>query len=402
MPVDGSPSPSRVLEQILDFPVISLPTTERIQADFLFNQFISHCEPFQSSSPYKRTTLVRLTYEHSRSKDVFLHLFFTFLDDNHGDIQARHEAANFGRGLSRFAGFGSHAGRTPTRDREVEGVVNAFAEYLFENFFLPLKAAVSKTPQQTPTALSAPSLENVIGTPARLSTLYRDCLVRDHNRCVVTRAFNFPEAANRADRSASPKDDDERPLDFDHDDFDELEVAHIIPRSIMSAKAAGGQLELSKSKKIALSILNMLDPGVVHVIGGVNIDRPTNAITLTGRAHECFGLFQISFEALDGPTHSEHTYRIHSSNQAVVHMLKLPVTCTLFPSSNCSIDPPSPQLLALHRAIAIILEFSGAGEYIDRIIRDMEELSVRNDGSVELGRIVSLRLGGWLDSAAGR
>lgn len=61
---------------------------------------------------------------------------------------------------------------------------------------------------------------------------------------MVTRAFNFPEAANRADRSASPKDDDERPLDFDHDDFDELEVAHIIPRSIMSAKAAGGQLEL--------------------------------------------------------------------------------------------------------------------------------------------------------------
>lgn len=144
----------------------------------------------------------------------------------------------------------------------------------------------------------------------------------------------------------------------------------------------------------------MFDPGVVHLIEGPGIDRPANAISLTPNAHKRFGLFHFSFEALDGSHHPRHTYKIHSSKRAVSQSLKLPVIRTLFLSPNHTIDPPSERLLALHRAIAVVLELSAAGEYIDRIIRDMEELWVRSDGSVELGRIVSLRLGGWLDGIA--
>lgn len=74
----------------------------------------------------------------------------------------------------------------------------------------------------------------------------------------------------------------------------------------------------------------------------------------------------------------------------------IPVTRTLFVTDTHTIDPPSPRLLAVHRAIAHILHLSGAGRYIDHVLRDMETNLVRADGSSELGLLVGLRLGGWV------
>lgn len=141
----------------------------------------------------------------------------------------------------------------------------------------------------------------------------------------------------------------------------------------------------------------MFDPDVIHLIEGSNIDRPSNAISLAADLHTCFGLFKLTFEAVDSITSTDHTYTINSSNALVRSSYNLPVTRALLLSPHHTIDPPSVKLLALHRAIARILELSAAGTYIDRIIRDMEEVWVRSDGSAELGRIVGLKLGGWLD-----
>jgi hypothetical protein len=73
----------------------------------------------------------------------------------------------------------------------------------------------------------------------------------------------------------------------------------------------------------------------------------------------------------------------------------LPVVRTLYLTENQTIEPPSPRLLALHRAIANILHFSVVGDYINTILRDMEWKDTRADGSTELGRLVTLGLGGW-------
>ncbi|KAK2806995.1 hypothetical protein FQN50_005569 [Emmonsiellopsis sp. PD_5] len=383
------------LEQTLDFSLLPLTASQQANAETIFDRLMEHCEPLQSKSPYKTVTLVRLTYEHSRSKDTFLNQFFIFVDN---DIPNKNGPPTFEHGLSHFDGFNSQTA-LPSLKREAEAAVDSFAEYLLQNFFLPMKAAGSKTPQPTPAALSAPSLENVVGTSARLSTLRRDCLIRDHNRCVVTRAFNMHEAMIRGERDpVNPKDDDGQPLGLNQGAFDNLEVAHIIPHSIMSAKeVVDGEPQLSESKKTALLVLNMFDPGVVPLIEGPNIDHPINAVTLSKGAHALFGLFKLSFEAMDPSSHPQNTYAIHSSNQWFSRLYNLPVTRTLLLSPNHTIDPPSAKLLALHHAISIIIELSAAGEYIDRILRDMEEVGVRSDGSAEIGRIVALKIGGWLD-----
>ena len=72
-----------------------------------------------------------------------------------------------------------------------------------------------------------------------------------------------------------------------------------------------------------------------------------------------------------------------------------PIVRKLCESPDRDIDIPSPRLLAIHRAIALILHLSGAGEYIDHILKDMEDPMVKNDGTTRLGYLVSLRLGGW-------
>ena len=141
----------------------------------------------------------------------------------------------------------------------------------------------------------------------------------------------------------------------------------------------------------------MFDDGVGHLIEGRDIDRPRNALTLSIDIHQGFGNFEIFF----GPTAAAdpHTYQIQAFRpQALRHTL--PVTRTLYLIENRTIDPPSPRLLAIHRAIGHILHLSAAGSYIDKILRDMEDSQgqgVQADGSTDLARLVHLGL--WLDGA---
>ena len=255
-----------------------------------------------------------------------------------------------------------------------------------------MKASARRTPQPTPT-LSEPKSailpnEDAAETQNRLKGLREKCLIRDRHRCVVTRKFDISEAVRRNRREgANSKDDDGRLLHLETDAPDALQVAHILPHSLMSDK---GQKE---AKTTARAILEMFDSGVTHLIDGVDIDRPINALTLTAGVHQLFGDFEIYFEPTPNAQTSP-TYTICVTEPSPFLPL-FPTTRTLCESPNREIDLPSARLLAIHRAIALILHLSGAGEYIDHILRDMEEPMVKSDGTTELGRLVGLRLGGW-------
>jgi hypothetical protein len=146
----------------------------------------------------------------------------------------------------------------------------------------------------------------------------------------------------------------------------------------------------------------MFDPGVTHLINGSLIDRPINALTLTHTFHHRFGNFEVYFEpTTDIDTQTRHRYKIDSVRQLQAFRGPiLPVTRTLYLTPDHTIDPPSPRLLAIYRACAFILHLSGAGDYINKILRDMDEVDVKKDGSTELGRLVGLKAGGWLDEVS--
>ena len=142
----------------------------------------------------------------------------------------------------------------------------------------------------------------------------------------------------------------------------------------------------------------MFDPGVTYLIDGPNIDGPTDALTLTRHFHQLSGDLEIYFEPTENPAiQTSHTYKIDSTRS--INILRdpiFPVTRTLHLTFNCTIDPPSLRLLAIHRSCRAILHLSGAGDHINEILRDIHEIDIKEDRSSELERLI-LKAGGWLD-----
>ncbi|KAI1111678.1 hypothetical protein F5Y14DRAFT_424437 [Nemania sp. NC0429] len=373
------------LEGVIDFSAESpLEIHQRNSARRRFYRIVEHFGAGDATDidnvplQYEPPRLVRYTYEYAlsdESRDNFLSAFFRAMAlPLTGQSIANHD------------------------NNDLDDLDNlrplffSFASYLLDNFFLPIKASTNRTPQCSPTFHSAGEravgAQGLVGTPDRLSRLRGACLIRDHHRCVITRRFDWTEANNRIRKDGdNALDDDGTLLDVP---FDTLEVAHILPHALMQVDARNNE-----SKQAALAVLNMLDSGVVNLINGTDIDQPHNAITLTIFLHLLFGNFQVFFESQDL---QPHTYRIQSFyRRRLMSNPALPVTRTLYLTNDRSIDPPSPRLLAVHRAIAHILHLSAAGDYIDKLLRDMDEQGIQADGSTELDRLIRLRLGGWLD-----
>ncbi|KAI0140429.1 hypothetical protein GGR57DRAFT_426175 [Xylariaceae sp. FL1272] len=213
------------LEGILDFSPRP-PPLESEQRNQARHRFHDICEHFDRGIPlgdYSRPRLVRYTYEHALSEesgDHFLRLFFKAIDlpiDGNGPISFDDLRAKF----------------------------FSFAEYLFENFFLPVKASTKKTPQPSPALHSAVQEaqgrggQQYVGTSVRLSVLRRDCLIRDRHRCVISRAFDVTEAMNRVRNPDGARDDEGNLIEEDELAPIHLEVAHILPHSLTKMNQRG-------------------------------------------------------------------------------------------------------------------------------------------------------------------
>ncbi|KAE8384180.1 hypothetical protein BDV23DRAFT_189479 [Aspergillus alliaceus] len=364
------------LEGVLDFSEpFSLTPQQSYSAKRLLDIFIKDYGLDRATERgYKPAKLICTTLDHIIAKDTFLSFFLTYLHENLTDL-----TSNITLALSYFEDIVS---REPAPRSDVMNALEAFADYMVTQFFLPLRASSVKTPQPTPTTLSAIQASTAVGTKQRISFLRRDCLIRDRHRCVVSRKFDITEARRRLANNEKCEDDNGKLLETEpRDNFQYLEVAHILPHCLTKVASADG--DLTDSKRSVLRILDMFDPGITHLIDGPNIDSPSNALTLTLENHRLFGEFQIYFESTDRP----HEYKIYSVESGFLSDPFFPVTRALTRSPNDTINLPSPRLLSIHRAIAHILKLSGAGEYIEKIVRDLEQVTVEADGSTNLGDI---------------
>ena len=140
-------------------------------------------------------------------------------------------------------------------------------------------------------------------------------------------------------------------------------------------------------------ILEMFDPGVVSLIEGRDIDRPSNALTLAVEEHKEFEILRLYLEQVpdEEPTHRYMLKRfpdppargIPQGGDIIV----------LRQSPDKSVDMPSRRLLAIHRACAIILHLSAAGDYVDDVLYDYKKGKIRADGSTQVGNMIAMGLG---------
>ncbi|CAG9941898.1 unnamed protein product [Clonostachys rosea f. rosea IK726] len=131
---------------------------------------------------------------------------------------------------------------------------------------------------------------------------------------------------------------------------------------------------------------------ITRLFDSKEAEKRINSIKLQGIVW--FGNFKVFFEPVE---QQAYTYCIDIFSPMILGDV-LPVMRTLYLTESRTIDPPSPCLLAIHNAIAHILHLSVAGVYIDKILRDLEDQSVREDGLSELDLLVKLKLQlqGWL------
>ncbi|KAI8710598.1 hypothetical protein NCS52_01560100 [Fusarium sp. LHS14.1] len=122
------------LEGVIDFSESTwrlLSPIESDKAKAAFYDIVNHFEDCSSPSEekgYNRTKLVRLTYEFSRSDDPrcpFLQEFLRFVNVAIDDCIDFNDEAVLD---------------------EIRSGLKSFADFLVDNFFLPLKASATKTP----------------------------------------------------------------------------------------------------------------------------------------------------------------------------------------------------------------------------------------------------------------
>ncbi|KAL2368882.1 hypothetical protein RJ035_006883 [Blastomyces gilchristii] len=162
-------------------------------------------------------------------------------------------------------------------------------KYMIDNFFHAaslVRASSVKTPQPKPTSLSSKQAAP-IGTRNRVSKLRQECLSPDHHRCVASRKFDRAEVKKRLDTNGDSTDDDRKPLrDLNNDEFECLEVAHIIPHSLTFISPEDSQV--SRNRQQIYHILKIFDPDAIHLIEGQDIDSPKNALTVTQKVSSAF------------------------------------------------------------------------------------------------------------------
>ncbi|KAI9825388.1 MAG: hypothetical protein M1832_001118 [Thelocarpon impressellum] len=344
--------------------------------------------------PYKRHDLIRLVHEHAvppYGPDHFVRFFLAWLTaDSNAPPQPPPAIGPTLAQLNGLMGWESVLQETTLRR------VETFGDYLVDRFFMPFRASGGSTPLPSPLSLAS-SVETAVGTPGRLRGLRAACLKRDHHRCVLSRAFDTQEAYDRTEaRGREATDDDGNLLEPFQIIPEVLEVAHIIPHAFTARSS--GESQVNEEKMQTLAILNMFDPGVLMELDGTNIDRPYNALTLSALAHKYFGQLKIYFETVDDGTSTAssptpHHYSIKAVNpeRSMFQVMGLPVRRTLLEAHERNIDMPSPRLLRIHRACCLVAHLSGAGAYIERILRDRDAPRVEADGSTSLGELVALR-----------
>ncbi|GBE87978.1 hypothetical protein SCP_1202040 [Sparassis crispa] len=258
------------------------------------------------------------------------------------------------------------ASASDTQDR-LAGITQ-FYDHHFIRFFKAAKDA-------TPAVSTPPSRPSIDMTAEEKNQLLEEapqdhraakllCLVRDNYRCVVTGRYDAATAISRylEDKTfIAPAP------------IVPTELAHIIAESTNANIQGGGT-----KRSYAASAWAVLDRfGKVNVVdnelNGQGIHRLPNVLTMSVDVHIYFDTLQIWFEEI-----GTDRYRLCAHWDSVLTALGVDLNNPVIQltTTNASLPLPDSRLLRLHATCAKVAHLSGAGEYIDATLRDMEELKV--------------------------
>ncbi|KAH9175894.1 hypothetical protein EDB89DRAFT_235099 [Lactarius sanguifluus] len=198
----------------------------------------------------------------------------------------------------------------------------------------------------------------------------RQALARDNFQCIVSGNYDLDMASQNDDLSAAA-------CSFSPPRVGITQCAHIIPSStnenILDSR---DKHEHAASFWAILGCFGYED--LPYKLKGKGIHSLDNVMTLGTSVHHSFDQLKMWFEAKGSP----NTYTIKATG---------PLFLTLCKAADCKItltseDPrlplPNPDYLEIHAACCRVAHLSGAGEYMDKVLDDLEDARVLSeDGS---------------------
>ncbi|KAF8483126.1 hypothetical protein JB92DRAFT_2763245 [Gautieria morchelliformis] len=266
--------------------------------------------------------------------------------------------------LSRFLGYmileaPADCGRTYFSNKVIACTNNMalqdLAKFYMNDFVRCFRSAKGRTPATSYDPLKQSfdeeqeTLEYLLyEAPQNHQTAKKKALIRDGHRCILTGLYDMfsdhrlPEIRAILDNNPQLSVTGTR-------------AAHILPES--TNKGISGENAGSAKPESAASVWTIMDRyGDVapDELNGSHIHRLENIITMDIAMHDLFDTL----------------------------LLRIPQFITLTSPDVTNLPVPSPRYLRLHASCCCIIHLSGAGEYIDKIFRDMNEgLVLAADGS---------------------
>ncbi|KAH9002540.1 hypothetical protein EDB86DRAFT_2847233 [Lactarius hatsudake] len=199
----------------------------------------------------------------------------------------------------------------------------------------------------------------------------RQALVRDNFQCIVSGEYDVRSVKQNDDLRAAA-------YSFSPPRAGKTQCAHIIPSSTNK-----NILDSNNKHEHASSFLAILScfgyKGLPDRLTGKKIHSLDNVMTLELNMHDSFDQLDIWFEAVKG---SPNTYTMKTTDPVFLAKCKAADRKITLTSGDPRLPLPNPDYLEIHAACCRVAHLSGAGEYMDKVLEDLEDTRVLSeDGS---------------------
>ncbi|PPQ65717.1 hypothetical protein CVT26_000334 [Gymnopilus dilepis] len=255
---------------------------------------------------------------------------------------------------------------------ELQELAQLYSDHLLRVFprtMGPTRNSTPTTAQSHPSE-SAPPLDfhrDRVAKSSRSSsppTTHADAkeqaLIRDNHRCVVCRKVDITSKKKGLTTN--------QPNEF----LTKTHLAHIFDRSTDLNEDLHDNSKSTYAASAHAILFRFGQISSLEELNGPGIHRLQNAMTIDAVMHELFADLTIWFERNgDDPPHH---YRLAASDEGVIAGFSRNIVFTTPDEERLPL--PDPRYLALHAACARVAHLSGAGEYIDEVLRDLETTGV--------------------------
>ncbi|KAF9230563.1 hypothetical protein BU15DRAFT_91086 [Melanogaster broomeanus] len=227
------------------------------------------------------------------------------------------------------------------------------------------------TPSSHPSRPSFDTIKDVMSSsmteaPSQHQVAKRQALRRDNFRCVITGVLDLTSAERHPELLQMGLR------------AEKTYCAHIFPKSTNMNISGDGNSKHDYGASMWAVMTRFGYKYLPQELNGNNIHRLQNILTLNDTMHEQFNTLKLWFEPTDIPD----KYNVCWSEDWRRQATGAPSTVQFTTPDPEELPLPSPTYLRIHAACAKVAKLSGAGDYIDKLSRDLEEIRVLSkDGS---------------------